>query len=69
MLAAATAMLPVRTLAPAALKIIVPRFRENDFYGGIDAGVARMIRVMDGEPLPPVQRGGAGDARGQAVLL
>lgn len=45
-------------------EIIVPRFRENDFYGGIEAGVARMIRVIDGEPLPPVQR--AGDARGAA---
>ena len=47
-------------------EIIVPRFRENDFYGGIEAGVARMIRVMDGEPLPPVQRAGAGGARGAA---
>ena len=31
---------------------IVPRFREGDFYGGINAGVDRMIRVIDGEPLP-----------------
>ena len=32
--------------------IIVPRFRQGDFYGGINAGVDRMIRVIDGEPLP-----------------
>lgn len=32
--------------------IIVPRFRQGDFPGGIAAGVDRMIRVIDGEPLP-----------------
>jgi uncharacterized protein len=33
-------------------EVIVPRFREGDFYGGITAAVDRMIRVIDGEPLP-----------------
>ena len=33
-------------------EVIVPRFREGDFFGGISAGVERMIRVIDGEPLP-----------------
>ena len=33
-------------------EVIVPRFREGDFFGGINAGVDRMIRVIDGEPLP-----------------
>jgi uncharacterized protein len=33
-------------------EVIVPRFREGDFYGGITAGIDRMIRVIDGEPLP-----------------
>jgi uncharacterized protein len=32
---------------------IVPRFRSGDYYGGIEAGVGRMIRVVEGEPLPP----------------
>jgi uncharacterized protein len=32
---------------------IVPRFKQNDYAGGINAGVARMIKVIDGEPLPP----------------
>jgi len=36
--------------------IIVPRFKEGDFFGGISAGVDRMIRVIDGEPLPPPAR-------------
>ena len=34
-------------------EIIVPFFKQGDFYGGIHAGVARMIRLIDGEPLPP----------------
>jgi uncharacterized protein len=33
-------------------EVIVPRFRAGDFSGGISAGVDRMIRVIDGEPLP-----------------
>ena len=32
---------------------IVPRFKQNDFAGGISAGVERIIKVIDGEPLPP----------------
>jgi len=34
-------------------EIIVPYFKQGDFYGGIHAGVARLIRLIDGEPLPP----------------
>jgi uncharacterized protein len=37
-------------------EIIVPRFREGDFYGGIQAGVERMISVIEGEPLPAPKR-------------
>lgn len=33
-------------------EFIVPRFKEDDFAGGISAGVDRIIRVIDGEPLP-----------------
>lgn len=32
---------------------IVPLFKQGDFYGGIDAGVDQMIRLVNGEPLPP----------------
>ena len=31
---------------------IVPRFRRQDFAGGVDAGVTQMMAVIDGEPLP-----------------
>ncbi|HTW36962.1 MAG TPA: TPM domain-containing protein [Steroidobacteraceae bacterium] len=34
-------------------EIIKPRFREGDFYGGISAGLDRMMGVIEGEPLPP----------------
>ncbi|MDO8706137.1 MAG: YgcG family protein [Sulfuricaulis sp.] len=34
-------------------EIIVPFFKQGDFYGGIHAGVNRLIRLIDGEPLPP----------------
>jgi uncharacterized protein len=33
-------------------EIITPRFKAGDFAGGIEAGVDRMISVIDGEPLP-----------------
>ncbi len=32
---------------------IVPYFKQNDFAGGIQAGVAQLIKLVDGEPLPP----------------
>ena len=33
-------------------EIITPRFKRDDFYGGISAGVEQIIRVIDGERLP-----------------
>lgn len=33
-------------------EIITPKFRNGDFDGGITDGVERMVRVVDGEPLP-----------------
>jgi uncharacterized protein len=32
---------------------ITPLFRQGDFYGGINAGLDQMFRVIDGEQLPP----------------
>ena len=34
-------------------EIITPKFKSGDFFGGISDGVDRMIRVIDGEALPP----------------
>lgn len=39
-------------------EVISPAFKQGDFYGGIDAGVNSIIKVIDGEPLPPPASGG-----------
>ena len=33
-------------------EVIVPKFRSGDFAGGISDGVSRILKVIDGEPLP-----------------
>ena len=39
----------------------IPEFRRGDFYGGLRAGLDRLMRVIDGEPLPaPKQDTGRG---------
>jgi uncharacterized protein len=38
-------------------EVIAPKFRSGDFGGGISSGIDRMLRVVDGEPLPvPARR-------------
>jgi uncharacterized protein len=50
-------------------EIIVPMFRQGDFYGGITAGVDRILRVIDGEPLPEPEEGRPGQPRGITSIL
>jgi len=38
-------------------EIVTPRFQQGDFYGGISAGVNRMMSVIEGEPLPEPAQG------------
>lgn len=45
-------------------EIIVPRFKQADFYGGIDAGIDQMIRIVNGEPLPEPTSHSSGGAQG-----
>ncbi len=33
-------------------EVITPKFKAGDFAGGISAGIDRIIKVIDGEPLP-----------------
>lgn len=40
-------------------EIIVPRFKRGDFYAGIESGLAAMMQVVNGEPLPPPKRAAA----------
>jgi uncharacterized protein len=32
---------------------LAPHFRENDYAGGLDAASAMLVKLVDGEPLPP----------------
>lgn len=54
---------------------ILPQFKQQDFYGGITAGVGQIIRVVDGEPLPSPQKtpvgaiGGIGNIQQYAPFL
>jgi uncharacterized protein len=48
---------------------IKPLFRQGDFAGGIDAGLDQMIRVVDGEALPPPDEGWRGGASSLIGLL
>ncbi len=33
-------------------EVISPKFKQGDFFGGLDAGVDKLIGLIDGEPLP-----------------
>jgi uncharacterized protein len=48
---------------------IVPQFRGGDYYGGIAAGVDRIIRVVDGEALPAPPARNLPSARGLEPML
>lgn len=48
---------------------ITPLFRQGDFYAGINAGLDQMIRVVEGEPLPPPDRGWQGRPQGFGAWL
>jgi uncharacterized protein len=49
-------------------EVITPAFRQGDFFGGIRAGVERMIGVVDGEPLPaPPKRSSWQDGNGGGI--
>lgn len=42
---------------------IVPRFKQDDFQGGISSGIDAMLGVINGEPLPaPAARDAGGDS-------
>jgi uncharacterized protein len=49
--------------------IIAPQFRAGEFYNGLDAGLAAMIRVIGGEPLPPPQHWRSSDLRRSLIML
>src|SRR5574341_427136 len=49
-------VLPDAVASRIIREVIVPRFRENDFAGGVEAGVEAIMKVTSGEPLPAAAR-------------
>ena len=49
--------------------IIVPRFKQGDFAGGIDAGVNALIRLIEGEPLPQKKAAASGASVDDALSM
>ena len=45
-------VLPDITAKRIETEYMVPRFKQDDIYGGITSAVDRMIKIIDGEPLP-----------------
>ena len=41
-------------------EVIVPHFKRGEFYPGIESGLAAMMQVVNGEPLPAPKRAVAG---------
>lgn len=37
-------------------EFVLPRFRQGDYFGGLEAGVTRLSALIEGEPLPPPVR-------------
>lgn len=52
-------------------EIITPHFKQDDYFGGIRAGVERIIKVVDGEPLPEMKssRSNGGGDRGDWLAI
>ncbi len=54
---------------------IVPKFRQENFAGGINAGIEQIIGVIQGEPMPPPKAGhggapaGTGDVLGNLIFI
>lgn len=52
-----------------ASDVIAPYFRRGDFAGGIEAGVGQLIKLVDGEPLPPPRTAQKGAAEDVGAIL
>ncbi|HVN43988.1 MAG TPA: YgcG family protein [Steroidobacteraceae bacterium] len=48
---------------------IAPAFREGNFYEGIDAGLDQMMKVIEGEPLPPPEHAWQAPRHGSGGIL
>lgn len=63
--------LPDATAKRIIDEYVVPAFKQRDFAGGINAGVDRIIKIIDGEPLPaaqPKRSGASSDIKAEDAL-
>ncbi len=54
--------IPDATARRVISEVITPRFKAGDFYGGVSAGVDRIITLADGEKLPPPSDATSGES-------
>jgi uncharacterized protein len=47
---------------------IVPAFKQGNFYGGIDGALEQMMKLIQGEPLPPPEQRWSGPRHGNQSL-
>jgi uncharacterized protein len=48
---------------------MTPKFRANDYYGGIDEAADALMKLIDGEPLPPPMESNNSDGDTSALSL
>ncbi|MBC8007006.1 MAG: TPM domain-containing protein [Prolixibacteraceae bacterium] len=48
-------------------EVFIPGFGEGKFYEGLSAGIDRLIKVIDGEPLPAVSQSSAGRGNPRSI--
>lgn len=48
---------------------ITPFFKAGDFFGGIEAGVRQLMKLIEGEALPPPAAADSGEGEGPFVFL
>ncbi|MFO7543582.1 MAG: YgcG family protein [Thiobacillus sp.] len=48
---------------------ITPYFKAGDYYSGIEAGVQQLMKLIEGEPLPPPSAASTGEGEGPFVFL
>ena len=47
-------------------EVITPQFKQGDYFGGLQAGVQQLMKLIDGEQLPPPQTTAPGADRSSA---
>ncbi len=58
--------IPDAATARITREYIAPKFRNNDYYGGISDALGALTKLIQGEPLPPPVRDASDDGHGAA---